>query len=248
MTLDNMEQLGLIKKYDGSPPFAAIRKALRLIVSDINEKDPKDVAYVYSGYAPLSIRLVEAAVKNEWQLKEIRKLKDHLGQIVFEYSVTQDALKTDVENRAKEEADSERPSSVPTSAKATEDKGKDPKRRSESTTMGSLVKGRSSVVMGTLGVLGAATTSATLSAMSSITPVITGGLVGGALVGGALVSQPPLVLTSPSPVVMVFFIGGCTYTEIAALRWLSKQPGSARYIIGTTKLTNGYLLLEDLME
>jgi len=50
MTLDNMEQLGLIKKYDGSPPFAAIRKALRLIVSDINEKDPKDVAYVYSGF------------------------------------------------------------------------------------------------------------------------------------------------------------------------------------------------------
>jgi hypothetical protein len=25
---------------------------------------------------------------------------------------------------------------------------------------------------------------------------------------------------------MIFFIGGCTYTEIAALRWLSKQPGT----------------------
>lgn len=45
-----MEQLGLIKKYDGSPPYASIKKVLRLIVNDIDEKDPKDIAYVYSGY------------------------------------------------------------------------------------------------------------------------------------------------------------------------------------------------------
>jgi hypothetical protein len=77
--------------------------------------------------------------------------------------------------------------------------------------------------MGTLGVLGAATTAttaATLSAMSTITPVITGGLVGGSA------PAQPAVPTGPAPVVMVFFIGGCTYTEIAALRWLSKQPGT----------------------
>jgi hypothetical protein len=77
--------------------------------------------------------------------------------------------------------------------------------------------------MGTLGVLGAATTAttaATLSAMSTITPVITGGLVGGSA------PAQPAVPAGPAPVVMVFFIGGCTYTEIAALRWLSKQPGT----------------------
>lgn len=39
--------------------------------------------------------------------------------------------------------------------------------------------------------------------------------------------QPqPAVPTGPPPVVLVFFIGGITYTEIAALRWLSKQPGT----------------------
>ncbi|ELR21297.1 vacuolar protein sorting 33 [Acanthamoeba castellanii str. Neff] len=74
-TLSNLEQLGLIKKYDGSPPFASIKKTMRLIVTDVDEKDPKDIAYVYSGYAPLSVRLIEAAVKGEWQLKELRKLK-----------------------------------------------------------------------------------------------------------------------------------------------------------------------------
>jgi len=99
-TLSNLEQLGLIKKYDGSPPFASIKRTMRLIVTDVDEKDPKDIAYVYSGYpeppclpftfrfvicnlfyfvcfryAPLSVRLIEAAVKGEWQLKELRKLK-----------------------------------------------------------------------------------------------------------------------------------------------------------------------------
>jgi hypothetical protein len=51
-TLSNLEQLGLIKKYDGSPPFASIKKMLRLIVTDVNEKEPNDIAYVYSGYTP----------------------------------------------------------------------------------------------------------------------------------------------------------------------------------------------------
>jgi hypothetical protein len=103
------------------------------------------------------------------------------------------------------------------------------------------------VVMGTLGALGAATTAttaATLSAMSTITPVITGGLVGG---HSSAPAQPALP-AGPTPVVMVFFIGGCTYTEIAALRWLSKQPGSARYVIGTTKLINGDSLLDDIVD
>jgi hypothetical protein len=56
-TLSNLEQLGLIKKYDGSPPFASIKKTMRLIVTDVDEKDPKDIAYVYSGYYPLAFTL-----------------------------------------------------------------------------------------------------------------------------------------------------------------------------------------------
>ncbi len=57
-TLSNLEQLGLIKKYDGSPPFASIKKTMRLIVTDVDEKDPKDIAYVYSGYLPFTFRFI----------------------------------------------------------------------------------------------------------------------------------------------------------------------------------------------
>ena len=39
-----------------------MRQSLRLFVDDINEKEPNDIAYVYSGYAPLSVRIVQAAI------------------------------------------------------------------------------------------------------------------------------------------------------------------------------------------
>jgi hypothetical protein len=70
---------------------------------------------------------------------------------------------------------------------------------------------------------------------------------------------------------LVFFIGGVTFTEIAAIRWLSQQdgtpprqrarmwrlvshpthhptPDNREYIIATTKLINGDTLLSSLME
>ena len=43
-------------------PFTLARKPLRLIVDDIDEQSPSDIAFVFSGYAPLSVRLVQCAV------------------------------------------------------------------------------------------------------------------------------------------------------------------------------------------
>lgn len=41
-------------------------------------------------------------------------------------------------------------------------------------------------------------------------------------------------------VVVVMFIGGVTFAEIAALRFLSKQPEcDAEFLIATTKVVNG---------
>lgn len=52
-----------MRKQEGKSSFGALKRSLRLLVDDIDDKDPSDIAYVFSGYAPLSIRLVEAAVK-----------------------------------------------------------------------------------------------------------------------------------------------------------------------------------------
>jgi vacuolar protein sorting-associated protein 33A len=48
--------------------YAALRKSLRLIVDEVNEHNPNDIAYVYSGYAPLSIRLVQCILQKQYLL------------------------------------------------------------------------------------------------------------------------------------------------------------------------------------
>eukprot|EP01095_Lingulamoeba_sp_RSL-Kostka_P003505 TRINITY_DN1447_c1_g1_i1.p1 TRINITY_DN1447_c1_g1~~TRINITY_DN1447_c1_g1_i1.p1 ORF type:complete len:624 (+),score=182.50 TRINITY_DN1447_c1_g1_i1:123-1994(+) len=52
-----------------------------------------------------------------------------------------------------------------------------------------------------------------------------------------------------SKVTLVFFIGGITYSEISALRFLHKQENQKRdFIIATTKLINGTTLIESIMD
>lgn len=48
--------------------YAYLRKQLRLIVDEVKEDDPNDIAYVYSGYAPLSVRLVQAVLQKQYLL------------------------------------------------------------------------------------------------------------------------------------------------------------------------------------
>jgi hypothetical protein len=52
--------------------YTYLRKQLRLIVDEVNEQDPNDIAYVYSGYAPLSIRLVQCIIQKQYLLSFTR--------------------------------------------------------------------------------------------------------------------------------------------------------------------------------
>ena len=45
-----------------------LRKTLRLLVDEVNESEPNDIAYVYSGYAPLSVRLVQCVLQKQYLL------------------------------------------------------------------------------------------------------------------------------------------------------------------------------------
>lgn len=48
---------------------------------------------------------------------------------------------------------------------------------------------------------------------------------------------------------LVFFLGGVTFAEIAALRFLSQlEDGGTEYVIATTKLMNGATWIQSLME
>ncbi|PHH75755.1 hypothetical protein CDD82_4301 [Ophiocordyceps australis] len=83
LTLSNLEKLQLFLSRSsplaGMIPMAGnagvtgnktnytyLRKQLRLIVDEVQEDDPNDVAYVYSGYAPLSIRLVQCILQKQY--------------------------------------------------------------------------------------------------------------------------------------------------------------------------------------
>jgi len=46
--------------------YAYLRKELRLIIDEYNEQDPEDIAYVYSGYAPLSVRIVQCILQKQY--------------------------------------------------------------------------------------------------------------------------------------------------------------------------------------
>lgn len=52
--------------------YTYLRKQLRLIVDEVNEQDPGDIAYVYSGYAPLSVRLVQCILQKKYLLSITR--------------------------------------------------------------------------------------------------------------------------------------------------------------------------------
>lgn len=47
---------------------------------------------------------------------------------------------------------------------------------------------------------------------------------------------------------LVFFVGGVTYAEISALRYLSQIKDGHEYIVASTAIVNGNTLLQPLIE
>lgn len=46
--------------------YSYMRRHLRLVVEEVSERDPDDIAYVYSGFAPLSVRLVQCILQKQY--------------------------------------------------------------------------------------------------------------------------------------------------------------------------------------
>ena len=64
ITFEKLSKANLFNKRSAnantsSSSYNQIRKAFNLVVDEINERTPDDIAYVYSGYAPLSVRLTQ---------------------------------------------------------------------------------------------------------------------------------------------------------------------------------------------
>lgn len=81
ITLTNLENMGLLiprESHRGylnpiagsagqsATDWNAVRKTLLLWVDEVQESEPNDVAYVFSGYAPLSVRLVQCILQKSY--------------------------------------------------------------------------------------------------------------------------------------------------------------------------------------
>ncbi|XP_045171518.1 vacuolar protein sorting-associated protein 33A-like isoform X2 [Mercenaria mercenaria] len=155
VTLTNLERARLLRPHTNRN-YQTIRKSLKLTVEDVNELTPNDISYVYSGYAPLSVRLIQYLARPGWRsITEVLSILP--GPRVDEVQQIPVALK---------------------------------KRRSSIT-----------------------------SSHSSM---------------------------ADQKVTLVFFLGGVTYAEVAALRFLAQQDDGCDYIVAATKLITGSQLLHSL--
>lgn len=164
LTMLNLEKAGLIKLSPGGrSSFATIRKGLRLSVPDEDEQNPSDVAHLYRGYAPLSIRLVETAMAGGWGSSTTAEALTLLPGPHFDLQQTVDASGQPVDKPYKAPASGAAPS------------------------------------------------------------------------GGETV--------------LVVFLGGCTYTELSALRWLGRRSDPpTNFVALTTKVVNGTSLLQAFLD
>ncbi|KAI9812420.1 MAG: hypothetical protein M1827_004651 [Pycnora praestabilis] len=62
--------------------YISLRKSLRLIVDEVNEQDPDDIAYVYSGYAPLSVRLVQCIIQKQFLVSITKGVSNNGASVV----------------------------------------------------------------------------------------------------------------------------------------------------------------------
>ncbi|KIO16829.1 hypothetical protein M407DRAFT_181499 [Tulasnella calospora MUT 4182] len=171
------------------PAFGPIRKAFR-ILSDTPEATPTDVSYVYSGYAPLSIRIVQAVAMKGLVLANL-PLSD---------GSSRSGPLLEAGAGAKKEAKVESVACHP--------------------------------INGWKG-------------FEEVVKLLPGGVVDQVQVNGEG-HQRGTTQANPTTTTVVFFLGGCTYTEVSALRWMTQHCKGRRFLIGSTSMISGGLLIETL--
>ncbi|KAG0358173.1 hypothetical protein BG005_002644 [Podila minutissima] len=177
-TLDNLRRLGMLtKQVTTKNTYSLVRRSLSLIVDEVNEHAPNDISYVYSGYAPLSVRLVQCVVQ----------------------------------------------------------RGKDGARPGPGAGSG----GKGSGVAGGNGWKGF---EDVLRMLPGRTFDETQRVDDGQPRSSKRANGQPKIS-------LVFFLGGCTFTEISATRFLASQEGGQRdFVICTTQILNGNTLMDSIVQ
>jgi vacuolar protein sorting-associated protein 33A len=180
--LVNLEKAGLLRRkeaflgMDKASAFSKVKDLLVLINAEVDTIDPDDISYVSSGYAPLTVRLLQSAVTG-WKNGRDDILREIPGRFIdIVQLVPPEDLATTMQH-----------------------------------------------------------------------PIHTGGTYGSLAPN---TSNPSRALSSygrVKPILIVVYLGGVTYMELTALRFLSKRPNFPYHIICcTTSILNGNTFLQSL--
>ncbi|KIK30043.1 hypothetical protein PISMIDRAFT_382286 [Pisolithus microcarpus 441] len=186
-------------------PFSTVRKSLRLLIDDnpeALEEVENDISFVYSGYAPISVRLVQCAAQKN-------------GVI-----------------------------SNPVVDKATNSGGTSSADHGDVVGEGTSMDAKKLYAHPIVGWKGFEDVLGTLPGKTFDIPRSVNATTG-TNPGTTLVPSPirPHEQTSTT---VVFFLGGCTYTEIAALRWVNRQHRGRKFLIATTGIISGSSLIKSI--
>lgn len=173
----------------GNTDYNSVRKTLKLFVDEVDEQDPTDISYVFSGYAPLSVRLVQCVLQ-----------KQMLARL-----------------------SNPRSSSTPNVNGAT--------ANATPTTQASGWKGFEDVLARIKGATVDEVQKGSNAEASQARQTLRGGAGGGC------------------KTTIVVFLGGITFAEVAALRFMGEQLGDKKKIvIVTTGMLSGNAAVEAAME
>ncbi|CAO3613436.1 unnamed protein product [Cunninghamella echinulata] len=236
-TLHRLTKLGLLLKRTTSTPsrstFSQSRRALKLIVEDVDEIHPNDISYVYSGYAPLSIRLVQCA---------LQKLNSPNGNSLPSISTTSNILTTTGAGTASLFSYVSGGASIygNNNSNSNNNNGIDIKQHG-------LFNGKS-ILNGTTITNGwQGTNEDTLKILPGKAFEIAQTVEYGAETNAALINAKKHGLQH-SKTTVIFFLGGCTHTEISAIRFIAQHDEGREYVVATTQIINGNTFLEPIIE
>jgi hypothetical protein len=79
---NNLEKMKILKKDDRSYIYYKANKNLNLICENVDLMKEDDISYAYGGYSPITVKIIEKAVKGGWS-KIINALDDLPGETYF---------------------------------------------------------------------------------------------------------------------------------------------------------------------
>ena len=216
--LHDLEKMGWIKRMEGNLAsnfvmdntnrslFQNIKRNLILIHAEVDTVEPDDVSYVSSGYAPLTVRLIQSAMQG-WHTHD----KEDVLKDLFQMMATNNGSSgSGSGGRLLDVRQTYPPRDLPTTLRCQRQQQQQQQRRgSRVEALGSYGKKKMNSMNGT-------------SSSSSSSK-------------------------KKKPTLIVVYLGGITYMEIGALRFLSKRDSFPYHIVVvTTKVLNGSKLIQQM--